>query len=235
MSVHYFNLMESVVFFYVLTLKASQVTVVVKSPACPCRRCKRRRCDPWTWMITWKRAAHSSILAWWIPWTEKPSGLQSIGLQSWTRLKWLNIHTHTGFETKLTLNDFSVQLFRFFIAKLNLFLFYKVASFVAKYSVDLEKEMATHSSILAWRMPGTEEPGGLPSMGSDRVRHYWSGLAAAAAAAFCWFFGESVCLKKISIFFSKQCDISDFFLMRKINSDNSVCSLNTVDDFHCIL
>ena len=35
----------------------------------------------------------------------------------------------------------------------------------------LEKGMATHSSILAWRIPGTEEPGGLPSMGSHRVRH----------------------------------------------------------------
>ena len=46
----------------------------------------------------------------------------------------------------------------------------------------LEKKMATHSSILAWRIPGTEEPGGLPSMGSHRVRHNWSNLAAAAAA-----------------------------------------------------
>ena len=35
----------------------------------------------------------------------------------------------------------------------------------------LEKEMATHSSILAWRIPGTEEPSGLPSMGSHRVGH----------------------------------------------------------------
>ena len=35
----------------------------------------------------------------------------------------------------------------------------------------LEKEMATHSSILAWRIPGMAEPGGLPSMGSHRVRH----------------------------------------------------------------
>ena len=34
-----------------------------------------------------------------------------------------------------------------------------------------EKEMATHSSILAWRIPGIEEPGGLPSLGSHRVRH----------------------------------------------------------------
>ena len=35
----------------------------------------------------------------------------------------------------------------------------------------LEKEMATHSSVLAWRIPGTGEPGGLPSVGSHRVRH----------------------------------------------------------------
>ena len=36
---------------------------------------------------------------------------------------------------------------------------------------ELEKEMATHSSVLAWRIPGTAEPGGLPSMGSHRVEH----------------------------------------------------------------
>ena len=40
--------------------------------------------------------------------------------------------------------------------------------------------MATHSSVLAWRIPGAGEPGGLPSMGSHRVRHDWSDLAAAA-------------------------------------------------------
>ena len=45
----------------------------------------------------------------------------------------------------------------------------------------LEKAMATHSSILAWRIPGTGEPGALPSMGSHRVGHDWSDLAAAAA------------------------------------------------------
>ena len=45
----------------------------------------------------------------------------------------------------------------------------------------LEKEMETHSSVFAWRVPGTGEPGGLPSMGSHRVRHDWSDLAAAAA------------------------------------------------------
>ena len=45
----------------------------------------------------------------------------------------------------------------------------------------LENEMATHSSVLAWRIPGTGEPDGLPSMGSHRVRHDWCDLAAAAA------------------------------------------------------
>ena len=43
----------------------------------------------------------------------------------------------------------------------------------------LEKEMATHSSVLAWRIPGTGEPGGLPSLRSHRVGHDWSNLAAA--------------------------------------------------------
>ena len=47
----------------------------------------------------------------------------------------------------------------------------------------LEKEMATHSSVLAWRIPGMGEPCGLPSMGLHRVGHDWSDLAAAAAAA----------------------------------------------------
>ena len=50
----------------------------------------------------------------------------------------------------------------------------------------LEKEMATHSSVLAWRIPGTGEPGGLPSLGSHMTRtwgHDWSDLAAAAATS----------------------------------------------------
>ena len=53
--------------------------------------------------------------------------------------------------------------------------------------------MATHSSVLAWKIPGTAEPGGLPSMGSHRVGHNWSDLAAAAAENFK---GETLwCLK----------------------------------------
>ena len=47
-------------------------------------------------------------------------------------------------------------------------------------SLILEKAVAPHSSVLAWRIPGTGEPGGLPSTGSHRVGHDWSDLAAAA-------------------------------------------------------
>ena len=56
----------------------------------------------------------------------------------------------------------------------------------------MEKEMAIHSSVLAWRIPGTGEPSGLPSLGSHRVRHDLSDLAAVAAdlfyllCVFCW-------------------------------------------------
>ena len=50
----------------------------------------------------------------------------------------------------------------------------------------LEKEMATHCNVLAWRIPGMGEPGGLPAMESHRVRHDWSDLAAAAAAAYAY-------------------------------------------------
>ena len=52
----------------------------------------------------------------------------------------------------------------------------------------LEKEMATHSIVLAWRIPGTGEPGGLPFMGSHRVGHDWSDLAASLSTNFHLFF-----------------------------------------------
>ena len=48
------------------------------------------------------------------------------------------------------------------------------------------EEKATHSSVLAWRIPGTGEPGGLPSTGSHRVGHDWSNLAAAAYWTLLW-------------------------------------------------
>ena len=64
----------------------------------------------------------------------------------------------------------------------------------------LEEEMATHSSVLAWRIPWTEEPGGLPSMGSHRIGHDWSDLAAAAAVPFISYFSVQLRLCKIFFF-----------------------------------
>ena len=62
----------------------------------------------------------------------------------------------------------------------------------------LEKEMATHSSVLAWRIPGMGEPGGLPFMGSHRVGHDCSDLAAAAAG------GGKAGQKNLLILFSRM-------------------------------
>ena len=61
----------------------------------------------------------------------------------------------------------------------------------------LEKEMATHSSVLAWRIPGTAEPGGLPSMRSHRVGHDWGDLAAAALLFSSVYFYFIFCLLSI--------------------------------------
>ena len=55
-------------------------------------------------------------------------------------------------------------------------------NFIMRYRPNPEKAMAPHASTLAWRIPGTGEPGGLLFMGSHRVRHDWSDLAAAAVA-----------------------------------------------------
>ena len=125
-------------------------------------------------------AAHSSTLAWKIPWMEEPGRLQSMGslrvghdsvtslslftFMHWRR-RWRPLQcsclenptgggawwaaVHEVAESWTRLSDFTFT-----------FHFYA-----------LEKEMATDSSVLAWRIPGTGEPGGLPSMGPHRVRH----------------------------------------------------------------
>ena len=111
-------------------------------------------------------ATHSSILAWRIPWTVEPGGLQSMGSQRvrhdsvteqqqhslfWASqvAQWVK-NMPAGQETQET----------------------RVRSLGRKDS--LEKYMATHSSILAWRIPWTVEPGGLQSTGLQRVGHNWS-------------------------------------------------------------
>ena len=69
----------------------------------------------------------------------------------------------------------------------------------------LEKEMATHSGVLAWRIPGMGEPGGLLSMGSHRIGHNWSDLAAAAADIFKFYE-----VQLINVFFYEQCFLCQF-------------------------
>ena len=76
-------------------------------------------------------------LAWKIPWTEEPGGLQSMGS--------LRVGVAKG-RTRLSVFTFTFHFHA------------------------LEKAVATHSSVPAWKIPGTREPGGLPSMGSHRVK-----------------------------------------------------------------
>ena len=75
--------------------------------------------------------------------------------------------------------------------------------------------MATHSSVLAWRIPGTAEPGGLPSMGSHRVGHDWSDLAAAAALQL-----QILCLKVRVHHSSSKAHFSIFFTMQSFVLDS---------------
>ena len=67
--------------------------------------------------------------------------------------------------------------------------------------------MATHSSVLAWRIPGTGEPGGLPSLGLHRVRHDWSDLAVAAAG-YCFMVFWGFCFLFCSVLLRGIWDLS---------------------------
>ena len=130
-------------------------------------------------------ATDSSILAWRIPRTDEPCGLQSMG--SWRVGQWLN--WTCNFKGKVS--KFFLFLYHNFYSNLNYFAVTKkdfaIAQMVKNLPAvqetwvqslgqedSLEKGMATHSSILAWRIPWTEEPGGLQSLGSHRVGHHWA-------------------------------------------------------------
>ena len=98
-------------------------------------------------------ATHSNVLAWRIPW-RKPGWLQSIGLQRMGH-NWSDL-TRSGKEP-------TCQCRR-----------HERFKFDPWVEDPLEKEMATHSSILNWEIPWTEEPSGLQSIGSQRVGHNWA-------------------------------------------------------------
>ena len=107
-------------------------------------------------------ATHSSILAWRIPWTEEPGGLQSLGSQrvghDWS--DWARTQVALFERTRLPMQETQEM---------------QVRSLGQEDT--LEEAMATHSSILAWRIPWTWEPSGLQSTGLPKGRHEWSNLA----------------------------------------------------------
>ena len=97
-------------------------------------------------------ATHSSTLAWKIPWMEEPGRLQFMG----------SLRVGNNWVTSLSLFTFTHRRRQWTHWK-------------------PMNPLATHSSVLPWKIPGMGEPGGLPSMGSYRVGHDWSDLAAATA------------------------------------------------------
>ena len=113
---------------------------------------------------------HSSILAWRIPWTQEPDGLQSMSLQ------------RVGHDWATSTSIYNMSLYIIgasLVAQMvkNLPAIWETWVQSLGQQDPLEKGMATHSSILAWRIPWTKQPGGLQSMGSQRVWHAWSDLA----------------------------------------------------------
>ena len=132
--------------------------------------------ETWVWSLGWEEplereiATHSSILAWKIQWAEKPGRLQSLGSKIAghnlvTKQKlWQNLVYHN----KSRQASLGAQLVKHLPAVQETWV-----QFLG-WKDPLEKEIATHSSILAWRIPWTEEPGGVQSMGSQRVGLDWA-------------------------------------------------------------
>ena len=122
-------------------------------------------------------ATHSSILAWKIPWAKEPGRLQSVGSQR-VRHNWAHTHPHTAGSARVVM--LAIQIFSYSANFLSYLMAQMIKNLPATQetwflSLDwehpLKKGMAIHSSILAWEIPGTEEPGRLQSMGSQRVGH----------------------------------------------------------------
>ena len=127
-------------------------------------------------------ATHSGVLAWEIPWTEEPGRLPSM---------WLQESDMTGETNTFTFSPLAISLYgsnvldRMQLLNSESLLWASPVALVVKnlpakqemwvrslgQEDPLEKEMATHCSILAWEIPWTEELGGLESMRSQRVGH----------------------------------------------------------------
>ena len=115
-------------------------------------------------------ATHSSIIAWRNPWVEEPCRLQSIGSQR-VRHDWSDWACIQADRYNLTFGASKVAVMKNLPAKAR---DTRDVGLIPGLGLPLEEGIATHSSTLAWRIPWTEEPGGLQSMGSQRVRHDWA-------------------------------------------------------------
>ena len=125
-------------------------------------------------------APHSSTLAWKIRWTEEPGRLQSMGSVESDMAEQLHFHFSLSYVGEGNGNPLQCSCLdnprdggAWWAAVPGLAQSRTpLSNFTFTFHLPaLEKEMATHSSVLAWRIPGTGEPGGLPSMGSHRVKH----------------------------------------------------------------
>ena len=159
-----------------------------------------------------------NILTWKISWTEEPGGLQSTGWlrvgHDWTHLEAIKYGEGNGtplqyscLENPMDGGAWKAAVHGVTRSQTRLSDFTLLFHFHA-----LEKEMATHSSVLAWRIPGTGKPCGLPSMGSHRVGYDWSDLAAAAAASVGKLILKDVDGRKLYFSVGKQLDFCGVFI-----------------------
>ena len=107
---------------------------------------------------------------WWLVWSRKwqPTPVFLLGVSCGQR----SLEGYSPWRPKELDTTEQLSIYAWWLVMVNIF--------ACSYWPSLEKEMATHSSTLAWKIPWMGEPGGLPSMGSHRVRHNWSNLVAAA-------------------------------------------------------
>ena len=129
-------------------------------------------------------ATYFSILAWIVPGTGEAGGLPSMG-SHWVRHDWSDLAAaaaHTSFiPSPRSLENPMDGVARKAAVHGVTEGWTRLSDFTFTFHFPAEKEMATHSSVLAWRIPHSGEPGGLPSVGSHRVGQDWSDLAVAAA------------------------------------------------------
>ena len=156
-------------------------------------------------------ATHSSVLAWRIPGTGDPGGLPSMGSHrvghDWSNLA-AAVLSYEGFPGAASGKEPACQCRRQEMW---------VQSLSGHYP--LEEGMATHSSILAWRIIWTEEPGGLQSIVSQRVGHNWSDLALRHSHDPLYLYGISCIL---SLFWLYLFGPSLFFFLMSLAKDLSI-------------